>query len=228
MTVPPQRRPAVVLTDVTRVHPGGVRALDGVSLVVERGSFLAVMGPSGSGKSTLMHCAAGLDVPTSGSVEVDGVAVQRLDETARAVLRRERVGFVFQSYHLLPSLSVRDNITLPLRLGGRTVDPAWLDELVERVGLSHRLDSRPGELSGGQQQRAALARALVTRPAVVFADEPTGALDSTTAQQVLRLLRELVDDLHQTVVMVTHDAGAAAQAHETVVMRDGRIVGAVA
>ncbi|RKS80538.1 putative ABC transport system ATP-binding protein [Motilibacter peucedani] len=223
-SVPPEQRPAVVLTEVSKLHPGGVRALDAVSLTVERGTFLAVMGPSGSGKSTLMNIAAGLDVPTSGTVEVDGRPVERLDETARAVLRRERVGFVFQSYQLLPSLSLLDNITLPLRLAGRTADQSWLDELIDRVGLRDRTGHRPTELSGGQQQRAAVARALITRPAVVFADEPTGALDSHSAQDVLRLLRNLVEDLHQTVVMVTHDASAAARAQHVVVMRDGRIV----
>jgi putative ABC transport system ATP-binding protein len=215
---------AVVLSHVTKVYPNDVRALDDVSLTVERGTFLAVMGPSGSGKSTLMHCAAGLDLPTRGEITIDGRPTTGLDETARTRLRRGRVGFVFQAYNLVPSLSVEDNITLPLRLAGQPVDRPWMDELVERVGLTGRLSHRPAELSGGQQQRAAIARALVARPAVVFADEPTGALDLRSAGQVLALLRDLVDFLDQTVVMVTHDPAAAARAHRSVVMADGRIV----
>jgi putative ABC transport system ATP-binding protein len=201
-----------------------VRALDDVTLTVRHGTFLAVMGPSGSGKSTLMHCAAGLDTPTRGSVRIDGQEITGLNETRRTELRRERVGFVFQSYHLIPSLSLQDNITLPLRLAGRRPDRAWLDTLVERVGLADRLHHRPAELSGGQQQRAALVRALAARPAVVFADEPTGALDLRSAREALDLLRGLVDDLGQTVVMVTHDPAAAARAHRALVMADGRVV----
>ncbi|MFD5316400.1 ABC transporter ATP-binding protein [Streptomyces sp. NPDC127098] len=216
--------PAIVLTRVGKTYPGGVRALHDVSLTVERGTFLAVMGPSGSGKSTLMHCAAGLDVPSEGGVSVDGHEIGRLNETRRTELRRERVGFVFQSYNLVPSLSVADNITLPLRLAGRAPDREWVNALVERVGLAGRLGHRPTELSGGQQQRAAIVRALVARPAVVFADEPTGALDLRTAHQVLDLLRDLVDELRQTVVMVTHDPAAAARAHRALVMADGRVV----
>ncbi|MFJ8056775.1 ABC transporter ATP-binding protein [Streptomyces sp. NPDC096142] len=218
---------AIALEGVSKAYPGGVRALDDVSLTVERGTFLAVMGPSGSGKSTLMHCAAGLDSPTSGSVRIDGREIAGLDETRRTELRRERVGFVFQSYNLIPSLSIEDNITLPLRLAGRTADRDWLRTLVERVGLADRLSHRPAELSGGQQQRAAVVRALVARPAVVFADEPTGALDLRSAHDVLGLLRDLVDDLHQTVVMVTHDPAAAARAHHVLVMADGRVVDAL-
>ncbi|MDN3353715.1 ABC transporter ATP-binding protein [Actinomadura sp. DC4] len=216
--------PAVTLEQVTKVYPGGVRALDGVSLTVERGTFLALMGPSGSGKSTLMHCAAGLDSPTSGNILIDGTAIHGMNETRRTELRRERVGFVFQSYNLVPSLSVADNITLPLRLAGRAPDREWVRTLVERVGLSDRLERRPAELSGGQQQRAAIARALVTRPAVVFGDEPTGALDLRTAREVLDLLRDLVAGLGQTVVMVTHDPAAAARADRALVMADGRVV----
>ena len=218
-----RQAPAVTLEQVTKTYPGDVRALDGVSLTVERGSFLAVMGPSGSGKSTLMHCAAGLDTPTSGNVLIDGTAIGGLNETRRAELRRERVGFVFQSYNLVPSLSIADNITLPLRLAGTAPDRDWLRMLVERVGLNGRLDRRPAELSGGQQQRAAIARALVTKPAVVFGDEPTGALDLRTAREVLDLLRDLVDGLGQTVVMVTHDPAAAARADRALVMADGRV-----
>ncbi|WP_031050639.1 ABC transporter ATP-binding protein [Streptomyces sp. NRRL F-5650] len=219
-----RRAPAIALDRVARTYPGGVRALDEVSLTVEHGTFLAVMGPSGSGKSTLMHCAAGLDTPTSGRVRIDGQEISGLDEARRTELRRERVGFVFQAYNLIPSLSVEDNITLPLRLAGRRPDREWLRALAERVGLADRLAHRPAELSGGQQQRAALVRALAARPAVVFADEPTGALDLRSAHQVLGLLRALVDDLGQTVVMVTHDPAAAARAHRALVMADGRVV----
>nr|WP_231134431.1 ABC transporter ATP-binding protein [Motilibacter deserti] len=198
--------------------------MDDVSLEVPSGAFVAVVGPSGSGKSTLMHCAAGLDVPTTGSVRIEGVEVSGLGETRRTELRRERIGFVFQAYNLIPSLSVADNITLPLRLAGKTPGPGWLRELVSRVGLPERLDARPAELSGGQQQRVAIARALIARPAVVFADEPTGALDLRTARTVLALLRSLVTELGQTVVMVTHDPAAAAYADTALVMADGRVV----
>jgi putative ABC transport system ATP-binding protein len=215
---------AVALERVTKAYPGGVQALNEVSLTVEPGTFVAVMGPSGSGKSTLMHCAAGLDRPTSGRAFIDGAEIGRLNETRRTELRRERVGFVFQSYNLVPSLSIADNITLPLRLAGKAPDQDWLRVLIERVGLTGRLARRPGELSGGQQQRAAIARALVTKPAVVFGDEPTGALDLRTAREVLDLLRDLVDRFGQTVVMVTHDPAAAARADRALVMADGRVV----
>ncbi|MDR7276665.1 ABC transporter ATP-binding protein [Catenuloplanes atrovinosus] len=216
-------RTAVTLEDVVKTYPGGVRALDGVSLSVDAGTFLAVMGPSGSGKSTLMHCAAGLDTPTSGRAFIEGTEISRLNETKRTELRRARVGFIFQQYNLLPSLSVADNITLPLRLAGAAPDREWIGTLVDRVGLAGRLHHRPSELSGGQQQRVAVARALVSRPAVVFADEPTGALDIRTAREVLDLLRALVDEFGQTVVMVTHDPAAAARADLALVMADGRI-----
>ncbi|MEU9783565.1 ABC transporter ATP-binding protein [Streptomyces phaeochromogenes] len=216
--------PAIELANVSKTYAGGVHALDDVSLAVEHGTFLAVMGPSGSGKSTLMHCAAGLDSPTSGSIRIGGQEIAGLNETRRTELRREHIGFVFQSYNLVPALSIADNITLPLRLAGRAPDREWLRALVERVGLGDRLSHRPAELSGGQQQRAAIVRALVAKPAVVFADEPTGALDLRSAHEVLGLLRELVDELRQTVVMVTHDPAAAAQAHHAVVMADGRVV----
>jgi putative ABC transport system ATP-binding protein len=215
---------AIALTQVSKEYAAGVRALDDVSLTVERGAFVAVMGPSGSGKSTLMHCAAGLDSPTSGSIRIDGHEIGGLNETRRTELRRERIGFVFQAYNLIPSLSVEDNITLPLRLAGRAPDHDWVRTLVGRVGLADRLGHRPAELSGGQQQRAAVVRALVARPAVVFADEPTGALDLRSAHEVLDLLRDLVDELQQTVVMVTHDPAAAARAHRVLVMADGRVV----
>jgi putative ABC transport system ATP-binding protein len=222
-----QQASAVALERVTKTYPGGVRALNEVSLTVEPATFVAVMGPSGSGKSTLMHCAAGLDTPSSGRVLVEGNEISSLNETRRTVLRRERVGFVFQSYNLVPSLSVADNITLPLRLAGKAPDRDWMRLLVERVGLTGQLARRPGELSGGQQQRAAIARALVTRPAVVFGDEPTGALDLRTAREVLDLLRDLVSGLGQTVVMVTHDPTAAARADRALVMADGRVVDTV-
>ncbi|GLY68149.1 ABC transporter ATP-binding protein [Amycolatopsis taiwanensis] len=212
---------------MTKTYPNGLRALDEVSLTVERGSFVAVMGPSGSGKSTLMHCASGLDVPTSGRVVIGDTDISALSETRRTELRREQVGFVFQSYNLLPSLSIADNITLPLRLAGTAPDKDWLRTLVDRVGLADRLAHRPAELSGGQQQRAAIVRALIARPAVVFADEPTGALDLRSARDVLDLLREMVHGLGQTVVMVTHDAAAAAHADLALVMTDGRIVDTV-
>ncbi|MFF4520134.1 ABC transporter ATP-binding protein [Streptomyces bluensis] len=218
------KAPAIALAHLSKTYPGDVRALDDVSLTVEPGTFLAVMGPSGSGKSTLMHCAAGLDSPTSGSIRIDGHEIAGLNETRRTELRRERVGFVFQAYNLIPSLSIEDNITLPLRLAGRRPDRDWVRTLVERVGLTGRLAHRPAELSGGQQQRAAVVRALAAKPAVVFADEPTGALDLHSAHQVLDLLRDLVDELRQTVVMVTHDPPAAARAHRALVMADGRVV----
>ncbi|MFI0419140.1 ABC transporter ATP-binding protein [Spongiactinospora sp. 9N601] len=213
----------VTLREVTKRY-GDVVALDEVSLAFPRGRFVAVMGPSGSGKSTLLHCAAALDPPTSGSVLIGDVDVSGMSETRRTELRRKHIGFVFQSYNLLPTISVQDNITLPLRLAGLRPDLDWLGELVDRVGLRERLHHRPAELSGGQQQRAAIVRALAARPDVVFADEPTGALDLRSAAQVLTLLRELVDDLGQTVVMVTHDPNAAARAHDTLVMADGRVV----
>ncbi|MGK4904223.1 ABC transporter ATP-binding protein [Streptomyces albus] len=219
-----RQTPAVELAAVSKTYPGQVRALDEVTLTVDRGTFLAVMGPSGSGKSTLMHCAAGLDTPTGGRAFIDGTEIGALSETRRTELRRRSVGFVFQSYNLVPSLSVEDNIMLPLRLAGRAPDKEWIRGLVDRVGMSGRLAHRPSELSGGQQQRVAIARALAARPAVVFADEPTGALDLRTGREVLALLRDLVDGLGQTVVMVTHDPAAAARADRAVVMADGRIV----
>nr|WP_239091437.1 ABC transporter ATP-binding protein [Streptomyces sp. SID14478] len=212
--------------DVRREYSGGrVRALDGVSVGFERGSFTAVMGPSGSGKSTFLHCAAGLDRPTAGSVRLDGVELGGLRERALTRFRRERIGFVFQAFNLLPALSVVDNVTLPLRLAGVRLERGAVDEVLERVGLGGKRRSRPGELSGGQQQRVAVARALVTRPAVIFGDEPTGALDTRSAAEVLTLLRQSVDGAGQTVVMVTHDPVAAAYADRVVFLADGRLVG---
>lgn len=220
----PSDAPAVRLEAVTKVYPKGeVRALDGLTLDVERGTFLAVMGRSGSGKSTLLHCAAGLDVPTGGSVQVGGAQISSMSETERTTFRRDRVGFVFQSYNLIPSLSVEQNITLPSRLAGTSPDQDWLSILVERLGLADLLRRHPGELSGGQQQRVTIARALTTRPEVVFADEPTGALDLATGEQILNLLADLVTEFGQSVVMVTHDPAAASWAQQTVVMADGRI-----
>jgi putative ABC transport system ATP-binding protein len=204
---------------------GGVAALDGLTLGLGRGSFTAVMGPSGSGKSTFLHCAAGLDRPTSGSVRLDGADLGSLGERALTRLRRERIGFVFQAFNLLPALNVVDNVTLPLRLAGRRPGRGAVAEVLERVGLGDRQGHRPGELSGGQQQRVAIARALITEPAVIFGDEPTGALDTANAREVLTLLREVVRDAGRTVVMVTHDPIAAAYADQVVFLSDGRIAG---
>jgi putative ABC transport system ATP-binding protein len=201
-----------------------VDALRGVSVEIAEGRLTAVMGPSGSGKSTLMHILAGLDKPTSGEVSVAGVDVTALDDTALTKLRRDHIGFIFQFFNLLPMLTAAENIVLPLRLAGGKPDPAWLTELIDKVGLGDRLTHRPAELSGGQQQRVAVARALVSRPSVMFADEPTGNLDSTTGGEILALLRESVDTLGQTTVMVTHDAHAAAIADRVLFLADGRIV----
>jgi putative ABC transport system ATP-binding protein len=221
--------PAAVVTarDVVRRYGEGdtaVAALRGVSLDIARGRLTAVMGPSGSGKSTLMHILAGLDKPTSGEVSVAGVDVVGLDDTALTKLRRDHIGFIFQFFNLLPMLTAAENIALPLKLAGQSPDRAWLDELVYKVGLADRLSHRPSELSGGQQQRVAVARALVSRPSVMFADEPTGNLDSTTSGEILTLLRDSVDTLGQTTVMVTHDAHAAAIADRIVFLADGDIV----
>ncbi|MEU8123996.1 ABC transporter ATP-binding protein [Spirillospora sp. NPDC049024] len=214
---------AVGLDAVTKTY-GAVRALDGVTWTFRRGGFTAVMGPSGSGKSTFLHCASGLDRPSGGTVRIGGVDLGRLGEAKRTRLRRERIGFVFQAFNLIPSMDVEQNITLPLRLGGAEPDPARLEEIVRRVGLADRLRHRPSELSGGQQQRAALARALITRPEVVFADEPTGALDPRTAREVMRMLREAADLTGQTIVLVTHDPAAAAWADSVLFLSRGRIV----
>ena len=214
-------------TDIVRRYGEGdtaVDALRGVSVDIAEGRLTAVMGPSGSGKSTLMHILAGLDKPTSGEVSVAGVEVTALDDTELTKLRRDHIGFIFQFFNLLPMLTAAENIVLPLRLAGATPDKAWLDELIEKVGLGDRLTHRPAELSGGQQQRVAVARALVSRPSVMFADEPTGNLDSTTGGEILALLRDSVDTLGQTTVMVTHDAHAAAIADRVLFLADGQIV----
>ena len=221
-----QNTVVVELVGVTKTYPGGVgvRALDGVSVGFRAGTFNAVMGPSGSGKSTLLHCAAGLDRPDGGQVRLGGQEIGRLREPKLTETRRRLVGFVFQSYNLLDSLSVWHNVLLPQRLAGVRPDRVWAREVVRRVGLAGREHDRPAQLSGGQQQRVALARALAARPEVIFADEPTGALDLTTGREVLGLLREAVDDLGTTIVMVTHDPAAAAWANRVVFLADGRIV----
>ena len=214
----------VTATDVRRRYgegPAAVDALAGVTVAFERGRYSAIMGPSGSGKSTLMHILAGLDRPTGGSVALDGVEITGLDDGDLTKLRRDKLGFIFQFFNLIPVLTARENIELPLSIAGRKPDPAYFDQLVETVGLQDRLTHRPAELSGGQQQRVAVARALVSKPAVVFADEPTGNLDSKSSEEVLRMLRRSVDELGQTVVMVTHDDHAASFADRLIVIRDG-------
>ncbi|MGK2948214.1 MAG: ABC transporter ATP-binding protein, partial [Acidimicrobiales bacterium] len=200
-----------------------VRALDGVDVDIERGVFTAVMGPSGSGKSTLVHCLAGLDTLTDGDIELGGRRLAGLSDKELTVLRRDHVGFVFQSFNLIPTLNALENITLPADLAGRQLDQAWLDEVVDTVGLRDRIGHRPGELSGGQQQRVAVARSLAGRPDILFADEPTGNLDSRSAAEVLGFLRAAVDDFGQTVVMVTHDPTAAAYSDRVLFLADGRV-----
>jgi putative ABC transport system ATP-binding protein len=218
---------AVRASDVTRSYGNGdtaVRALRGVSLELAPGELTAIMGPSGSGKSTLMHILAGLDRPSSGEVFVQGTAISKLRDSELTKLRREHIGFVFQFFNLLPMLSAEQNIALPLRIAGRKPEREWLANVIANVGLSERRRHRPAELSGGQQQRVAIARALVSRPTVMFADEPTGNLDSTTSGEILALLRESVDSYGQTTVMVTHDAHAAAIADRVLFLADGLIV----
>jgi putative ABC transport system ATP-binding protein len=217
----------VVADDVTRVYGEGdtaVHALRGVSLAIAKGKLTAVMGPSGSGKSTLMHILAGLDKPTSGEVAIAGTTITTLSDTDLTKLRRRHIGFVFQFFNLLPMLTAEENITLPLSIAGEKAERAWFSELIDKVGLADRLTHRPAELSGGQQQRVAIARALVARPTVVFADEPTGNLDSATSGEILELMRESVDALGQTTVMVTHDPRAAAIADRILFLADGEIV----
>jgi putative ABC transport system ATP-binding protein len=217
----------VTAREVVRRYGDGdtaVDALRSVTVDIAEGRLTAVMGPSGSGKSTLMHILAGLDQPTSGEVTVAGIDIADLDDNALTKLRRDHIGFIFQFFNLLPMLTAAENIALPLKLAGGKPDPEWLDELVAKVGLGQRLHQRPSELSGGQQQRVAVARALVSRPSVMFADEPTGNLDSTTSGEILALLRDSVDSLGQTTVMVTHDAHAAAIADRVLFLADGDIV----
>ena len=217
----------VTAAGVTRRYGEGdtcVNALRGVSLDVARGKLTAVMGPSGSGKSTLMHILAGLDRPTEGEVAIGGTAITELGDTELTKLRREHIGFIFQFFNLLPMLTAEENIVLPLELAGRKVEKKWIDEVIGKLGLDDRRRHRPSELSGGQQQRVAIARALISRPTVIFADEPTGNLDSTTSAEILELLRQSVSDYGQTTVMVTHDAGAAAIADRVLFLADGCIV----
>ena len=213
--------------DAVKVYGSGsteVTALDHVDVELEAGVFTAVMGPSGSGKSTLMHCLAGLDTLTSGQALIDGVDLSALSEKQLTELRRDRIGFVFQAFNLVPTLTARENITLPTRLAGRQPDTARLDAVIAAVGLGSRLDHRPSELSGGQQQRVAVARALAADPAIVFADEPTGNLDSVTSAEILSFMRNATREMGQTIVMVTHDPGAAAYAGRVLFLADGRIV----
>ncbi len=218
---------AVSARDVTKRYGSGdaaVDALRGVSVDFPKGQFAAVMGPSGSGKSTLMNILAGLDNPTGGSIQIDGTEITTLKDRQLTLLRREKVGFVFQFFNLLPMLTAEENLELPMSIAGRKIDPAWEKELVGAVGLEERRRHRPSELSGGQQQRVALARGLISRPAVLFADEPTGNLDSATSEEMLRLLRRSVDEFGQTIVMVTHDGRAAAAADRVLFLSDGEIV----
>jgi putative ABC transport system ATP-binding protein len=219
--------PVVTATDVTRRYGEGETAVDalrGVSLQIQRAKLTAVMGPSGSGKSTLMHILAGLDKPTSGSVTVAGEEITTMDDNDLTLLRRRHIGFVFQFYNLLPMLNAEENVKLPLSVAGEDVDEAWFTELVTKVGIAQRLKHRPSEMSGGQQQRVAVARSLVSRPTVVFADEPTGNLDSKSGAEILQLLRDSCDSYGQTIVMVTHDPGAASVADRILYIADGQIV----
>jgi putative ABC transport system ATP-binding protein len=217
----------VVARDVRRRYGEGesvVEALRGVTVEIAPGKSTAVMGPSGSGKSTLMHILAGLDKPTSGSVDLEGTEITTLGDSALTKLRREHIGFVFQFFNLLPMLNAKENILLPLTIAGQKPDGGWFEKVVADVGLQNRLSHRPSELSGGQQQRVAIARALISRPTILFADEPTGNLDSSTSHEILELLRRSVEEYGQTIVMVTHDARAAAVAHRVLFLADGEIV----
>ena len=219
--------PAARIIDGVKIYgtgPAAVRALDAISAEFTAGAFTAIMGPSGSGKSTLLHCLAGLDRLTSGQVLLGDVELGKLDDKAMTLLRRERIGFVFQAFNLVPTLTARENVTLPLTLGGKKPDQSWLAELAGALGITDRLGHRPAELSGGQQQRVATARALITRPNLIFADEPTGNLDSRSATELLTQIRRAVDEYRQTVVMVTHDPRAAAYADRVLFLADGRVV----
>jgi putative ABC transport system ATP-binding protein len=223
----PTPRPAAGAVDAVKVYGVGqseVRALDGVTVAFETGRYTAIMGPSGSGKSTLMHCLAGLDALTSGAVYIGETYLAKLNDKELTELRRSKVGFIFQAYNLIPTLNARENILLPLLLGGESGDPAWIDEVVSTVGLADRLKHRPSQLSGGQQQRVAVARALAGKPEIIFADEPTGNLDSHASSEILQFMRHAVDEYRQTIVMVTHDPNAAAYADRVVFLNDGRIV----
>ena len=225
------QRSAARVVGGTKIYGDGtteVRALDEVTVDFTTGQFTAIMGPSGSGKSTLMHCVAGLDTLTSGQVFLGDTNLGSLSERQLTLLRRHEVGFIFQSFNLLPTLNALENLTLPLDLAGEKPDPEWLEQVISAVGIGDRLDHRPDQLSGGQQQRVAVARALVSQPSIIFADEPTGNLDSTTGSEVLSFLRSAVDDLGQTLVLVTHDAGAASRADRVRVLADGYIVAEMA
>ena len=214
---------ALDLVKVYGTEEAEVRALDGVTVDLMKGEFTAIMGPSGSGKSTLMHCLAALDTPTSGEAVVDGTALGKLKDKALTNLRRDRIGFVFQAFNLVPTLTAKENILLPLDLAGKKADEAWFDQVIDAVGLRPRLSHRPSEMSGGQQQRVAVARALVSEPTVLFADEPTGNLDSKSSADVIDLLSEASSVYGQTIVMVTHDPVAAEAAHRTIHIEDGRV-----
>jgi putative ABC transport system ATP-binding protein len=230
-TLAPPRAAVARTEHATKVYGSGetaVRAIDDVTVEFAAGRFTAIMGPSGSGKSTLMHCAAGLDSLTSGEVFVGDVALGSLSDKGLTLLRRDRIGFVFQSYNLIPTLTALENITLPSALAGRKPNRDWVDAVIETVGLRDRLSHRPSELSGGQQQRVAVARALATRPQIVFADEPTGNLDSQAGAEILEFMAQAVRDLAQTIVMVTHDPVAAAYADRVVFLGDGKVVGELA
>jgi putative ABC transport system ATP-binding protein len=224
----PPRTPVARAVEVTKTYGRGdaaIRALDGVDLELGRGRLTAVMGPSGSGKSTLLHCLAGLDAPTTGSVFVGDQEIGSLDDAELTALRRDRIGFVFQSFNLVPTLTAEENITLPADLAGAEIDRAWFDYLVQTLGIADRLSHRPAEMSGGQQQRVACARALIRRPELIFADEPTGNLDSSSSAELLQFMRRSVDDHGQSIVMVTHDPRAAAYADRVVFLADGKVVG---
>ncbi|CAM2807336.1 ABC transporter ATP-binding protein [Prescottella defluvii] len=225
--LPTETTVAARAVNLTKVYGSGdtqVHALAGVSAEFERGEFTAIMGPSGSGKSTLMHCLAGLDAASSGSVLIGATDLTTLSDKQMTQLRRDRIGFVFQAFNLVPTLTALENITLPLDIAGRKADQQWLDTVIDRLGLRDRLDHRPGELSGGQQQRVACARALAGQPEIIFGDEPTGNLDSSSSGEVLSILRAAVDEFGQTVVIVTHDPRAASFADRVVFLADGRIV----
>ncbi len=227
-TLQPTTNAAAHATGACKVYGAGdseVRALDGVDVSFEKGKFTAIMGPSGSGKSTLMHCIAGLDALTSGSVFIGDTDLSTLNDKQLTELRREKIGFIFQAFNLIPTLNAYENITLPLTLGKKKGDVAWIDRVIDTISLRDRLDHRPSELSGGQQQRVAVARALASQPDIIFADEPTGNLDSKTGSEVLAFMKRAVTDLGQTIVMVTHDAVAASYADRIVFLADGRVAG---
>jgi putative ABC transport system ATP-binding protein len=222
-----EQRTAARTADAVKIYGKGqteVRALDGVSVEFFAGRYTAIMGPSGSGKSTLLHCVAGLDNLTSGKAFIGDVDLSTLNDQRLTILRRDRVGFIFQAYNLVPTISAAQNITLPLLLAGHKGDRAWIDQVIDTVGLADRLQHRPSELSGGQQQRVAVARALASRPEIIFADEPTGNLDSRAGTEVLTFMRRAVDEMHQTIVMVTHDPTAASYADRIIFLADGRVV----